>query len=61
MVRELGMSKSKTKMKKRDNNKIQSRRMEKDIERNRDISAAWLQGGKAIGEAIKPKKKGKKK
>jgi len=25
------------------------------------ITEAWLQGGKAIGEAIKPKKKGKKK
>jgi len=35
--------------------------IEKDIERTKDISAAYLQGGKAVGEMIKPKnKKGKK-
>ena len=41
-------------MKKRKDDKIQSREMEKDIERTRDISVAWLQGGKAIGGALKP-------
>jgi hypothetical protein len=45
------------KMKKRTNNKIQTLEMEKDIERTKDISEAWLEGGKAIGEIIRPKKK----
>jgi len=45
---------------KKKNNKIQSAEMIKDIERSRDISEAWLQGGKAIGEIFKPKKKQKK-
>ena len=47
-------------MKKRADNKIQTPQMEKDIERTKDISEAWLQGGKAIGEIVRPKKKRKK-
>ena len=43
-------------MKKKKNNKIQSKEMEQDIERSKDISEAWLHGGKAIGEIVKPKK-----
>jgi len=43
-------------MKRRDG-KIQSRAMEKDIARTKDISTAWLHGGKAIGKTIKPKRK----
>ena len=35
--------------------KIQSKQMEKAIERSKDISEAYLQGGKAVGEIIKPK------
>jgi len=35
--------------------KIQSKEMKKAIERSKDISEAYLQGGKAIGEIIKPK------
>jgi hypothetical protein len=46
-------------MKKRGNGKIQSLEMTNDIERCKDISEAWLQGGKAIGEIIRPKKKQK--
>lgn len=45
------------KKEKEQNNKIQSKEMEKAIERSKDVSEAWLQGGKAIGEIIKPKKK----
>jgi hypothetical protein len=39
--------------------KIQTKGMEKAIDRSKDISEAYLQGGKAIGEIIrkKPKKK----
>jgi len=48
-------------MKKKASNKIQTPQMEKDIERTKDISAAWLQGGKAIGEIVRPKKKKSKK
>ena len=40
--------------------KIQSKQMEKDIERTKDVSEAWLQGGKAIGESLRPKKYKKK-
>ena len=40
--------------------KIQSRGMEKAIERSSYISEAYLQGGKAAGEIIKPKKDKKK-
>jgi len=39
--------------------KIQTKAMEKDIERSKDISEAWLHGGKAIGELVRPKKKKK--
>jgi len=31
-------------------------RMERDIMFNKDIQEAYLQGGKAIGEIVKPKK-----
>ena len=31
--------------------------IERDIERTKDISSAYLQGGKAVGEIIKHKKK----
>ena len=37
--------------------KIQTKVMKKDIERSKDISEANLQGGKAIGEIVKAKKK----
>ena len=37
--------------------KIQSKSMEKDIERSKYIAEARLQGGKAVGEIVKPKKK----
>jgi hypothetical protein len=40
--------------------KIQTKTMKKDIERSSDITVAWLQGGKAIGAIISPKKKRKK-
>jgi len=33
--------------------KIQSKQMEKAIERSKDISEAYLQGGKAVGEITK--------
>jgi len=33
--------------------------MEKAIERSKDISEAYLQGGKAVGEIVKPKNKKK--
>ncbi len=39
--------------------KIQTKQMEKAIERSKDISEVYLHGGKAIGKAIKPKKKKK--
>ena len=35
--------------------KIQSKQMEKSIERSKDISEAYLQGGKAVGEITKKK------
>jgi hypothetical protein len=35
--------------------KIQSKEMEKDMERSEDIKEAYLQGGKAIGEIVKKK------
>jgi hypothetical protein len=31
--------------------------MANDIKRCKDVSEAWLQGGKAIDEIIRPKKK----
>ncbi len=37
--------------------KIQTKEMEKAIERSKYISEAYLQGGKAVGEIVKPKKK----
>lgn len=37
--------------------KVQSKEMEKAIDQSKDISEAYLQGGKAIGEIVKPKKK----
>jgi hypothetical protein len=37
--------------------KIQTKELEKDIERSKDISEVWLHGGKAIGEIVRPKKK----
>jgi len=37
--------------------KIQSREMENAIKRSRDISEAYLQGGKAVGGIVKSKKK----
>jgi len=40
--------------------KIQTKEMKKDIKRSKDISVAWLQGGKAVGEIARPKKKLKK-
>ena len=48
-------------MEKKASNKIQTPQMEKDIERTKDISEAWLQGGKAVGEIVRPKKKKSKK
>jgi len=47
------------KKKSQKDDKVQSREMEKAIERSKDISEAWLQGGKAIGHILKPKKKRK--
>ena len=41
--------------------KIQTREMEKAIERSKYITEARLQGGKAIGEIVKPKNKKSKK
>jgi hypothetical protein len=35
--------------------KIQTKELEKDIERSKDISEVWLHGGKAIGEIVRPK------
>ena len=43
------------------NEKIQSKEMKRAIERSKDISEAWLYGGKAIGETLKSKKKKNKK
>ena len=37
--------------------KIQSKEMEKAIRGSKDISEAYLQGGKAVGEIVKSKKK----
>ena len=39
------------------NGKVQSREMEKAIVRSKDISEAYLQGGKAVGNIVKSKKK----
>ena len=39
--------------------KIQTKAMEKDIERSKDISEVWLYGGKAIGGIVRPNKKEK--
>ena len=39
--------------------KIQTKKIEKDIQRSKDITAAWLQGGKTIGEITKSKTKKK--
>jgi hypothetical protein len=39
--------------------KDSNQEMEKDIERSKDISEAWLHGGKAIGEIVRPQKKQK--
>ena len=61
MVREMGASKNKKPIKNKDPGKIQSREMERAIERSKDISAAYLHGGKAIGEIVRSKKKIKKK
>ena len=52
MVRGIG----KTKVKK----KPWKTRMERDIIMHKDIKEAGLQGGKAIGEIVKPKGKRKK-
>ena len=41
----------------RKNGKIQSREMEKAMGRSKDISEAYLQGGKAVGDIVKSKKK----
>jgi len=41
--------------------KIQTREMEKTIERSKYIIEAGLQGGKAIGGIVKPKNKKSKK
>ena len=37
--------------------KIQSKEMEKAIRMSKDISEAYLQGGKAVGDIVKSKKK----
>jgi len=42
-----------------DDEKIQSKEMKKAIMRSKDIREAYLQGGKAIGEIVKKKKKKK--
>ena len=39
------------------NGKVQSREMEKTIVQSKDISEAYLQGGKAVGDIVKSKKK----
>ncbi len=39
------------------NGKVQSREMETAIARSKDISEAYLQGGKAVGDIVKSKKK----
>lgn len=46
-------------MKKDDKKKIQTKQMQQDIQRSRDITEAWQEGGKAIGRLLtkKPKKK----
>ena len=44
-----------------ENEKIQSRETEKSIGGSKDITEAYLYGGKAIGEIIKPKKMKKRK
>ena len=53
MVRGIGTSKSKNVKRKKNPEKIQSREMERDIERSKDIASAYLQGGKAIGKITK--------
>ncbi len=40
-----------------EDSKVQSKEMEKAIERSKDISEAYLQGGKAVGDIVKSKKK----
>ena len=59
MVHGLGNTKIKKKKirRKKDSNKIQSPQMERAIERTRDITEAYLHGGKAVGDIIKSKKK----
>jgi hypothetical protein len=52
MVRGIG----KTKVKK----KPWKTRMERDVVFSKDITEAYFQGGKAIGEVVKPKGKRKK-
>jgi hypothetical protein len=37
--------------------KVQTKGMEKAIERSKDVTEAYLQGGKAIGEILKFKSK----
>lgn len=49
MVRGLGKIKTKEGKKKS--------AIEKDIERTKDIASAYLQGGKAVGDIVKSKKK----
>jgi len=49
MVRGLGKIKTKKDEKKT--------AMKKDIERTKDIASAYLQGGKAVGNIVKSKKK----
>ena len=41
----------------RKNGKVQSRGMEKAIARSKYVSEAYLQGGKAVGDIVKSKKK----
>ena len=41
----------------RKDGKVQSKEMEKAIEQSKDISEAYLQGGKAVGDIVKLKKK----
>ena len=47
--------------KKKQNDKMQSKEMERAIERSKDVTEAWLQGGKAIGEITKTTKTKRKK
>jgi hypothetical protein len=36
---------------------INDKKIEHGIKRCKDVSEIWLQGGKAIGEILRPKKK----